>query len=489
MSWIPVETGLRRAAGLVVAAFLGLCSLLIPSVLFAVPVEVTLYPDSARITETVTARLQPSAGGPASAVLSLPGPADPATLTVGCLPAGSCRIEDYRVKRVETPLGPKEAEIEKKAAKGRDEAARTRAAILATEAQIQFWQLQTKAKTKTLADARNMAAAIGQNIRKAGQEKIALEESLRRAEQRLRDMEAERTALPDRRKATWQITASLSGTTAREQTLMVTYHMGGCGWTPSYRIEARPGEGKIRMSFDAELRQASGQDWKDVQVMLAFSDPLKGPATAKTVAAPPPKKGKKARKGAAEKKAVEPVPGKESPPVPADLASAPCATGACGPWTLGKTDIPAGAAVTRNILLETGDESFLYLMESPGGKPVLRSEGRRAWTDRLPAGPALFMIDGAVTGHGRYPEQGGRTFTFGEDPRVTLRAGRGDRRFEVNNGRPEPIRLLWRDERRETEIRSIQPGASAALPPPFPAPPESAGEKPRVPAPASEARK
>ncbi|NPU82970.1 MAG: DUF4139 domain-containing protein [Syntrophaceae bacterium] len=491
------ETKLFRAARFALPFFLGLLVLAGPSSLFAVPIEVTLYPDSARITETVRVKLPSSAGSLASANFTLPGSADPATLTIGCLPAGSCRVEDYQVKRIETPLGAKEVELEKKAAKVRDEAARTRAAILATEAQIQFWQLQTKAKTKTLADARNMAAAIGQNIRKAGQEKSALEDSLRRAEQRLRDVEAERTALPEHRKATWQVTASLSGTAAREQTLTFSYRTGGCGWTPSYRIEARPGEGKIRMSFDAELRQASGQDWKDVRVMLAFPEPSNIPATAtadagtssQKTALPAPKKGKKARKGAAEKKAGEPVPEKESPPTPAAQASTPCATGACGPWSLGKTDVPAGTTVTRNVILETGDGSFLYGMESLAGEPVLQSEERQAWAVRMPAGPALFMIDGAVTGRGRFPEREGRSFTFGHDPRVTLRAVSGGGQFEVNNGRPEPIRLLWRDGRPETEILSIPPGASAALPPPSPAHAGSEWKNQSAPAPAPEVQK
>ncbi len=144
------EKKLYRAARRGFPFFLGLLVLIGPSPLLAVPVEVTLYPDSARITEMVHAKLPSSAGSLASANFTLPGSADPATLTIGCLPAGSCRVEDYQVKRIETPLGPKEAEIEKKAAKLRDEDARIRAAILATESQIQFWQLQTKAKQRPL---------------------------------------------------------------------------------------------------------------------------------------------------------------------------------------------------------------------------------------------------------------------------------------------------------------------------------------------------
>ncbi len=473
MNGNPGEKKPHRTARFAWSLFLGLLVLAGPSPLFAVPIEATLYPESARITEAITARLQPADAGRLSAVFSLPGVADPATLTIGCLPAGSCRIEDYRVKRVETPLGLKEAEIEMKAAKARDEAARIRAAILAAETQIQFWQLQTKAKTKTLADARNMAAAIGQNIRKAGQEKIALEVGLGKVEQRLRDIEAERAALPERRKATWQVTATLSGTAAREQTLGIAYRTGGCGWSPVYRIEAKPGEKKILLSFDAEIRQASGQDWKDVKVMLAFSDPQKGTAEAPAVAAvpprkpdaPPPKKGKKARKSAADVKTSEPVPGKGSPPTPSAPASPPCATGACGPWSLGKTNVPAGAAVTRNVLLETADGSFLYRMESLAGEPVLQAEGRRDWTVRMPAGPARFMIEGAVTGHGRFPEQRDRSLMFGRDPRVALRAGIGSGRIEVNNGRPEPILLLWRDGGPAETTVTIPAGASVVLPP------------------------
>ncbi len=473
MNGSPGEKKPYRTARLAWSVFLGLLVLTGPSPLYAVPIEATLYPESARITEAITARLQPADAGRLSAVFSLPGAADPATLTIGCLPAASCRVEDYRVKRVETPLGLKEAEIEKRAAKARDEAARTRAAILAAETQIQFWQLQTKAKTKTLADARNMAAAIGQNIRKAGQEKIALEESLGKLEQRLRDIEAERAALPERRKATWQVTTTLSGTAAREQTLEIAYRTGGCGWSPVYRIEARPGEQKILLSFDAEIRQASGQDWKDVQVMLAYSDPQKDTAAAAAVAAapslkpdaPPPKKGKKARKSAADAKISKPVSEKEASPVTAAPITASCTIGACGPWSLGKTDIPAGTAVTRNVLRETGNGSFLYRMESIASEPVLQSEGYKTWTVRMPAGPALFMIDGAVTGHGRFLEQEDRSHTFGRDPRVALRAGSGSGRIEVNNGRPEPILLLWRDGGPAETRVTIPAGASVALPP------------------------
>ncbi len=473
MNGKPGKKKRHRTARFAWSLFLGLLVLAGPSALFAVPIEVTLYPESARIAEAIKARLQPADAGRLSTVFSLPGALDPSTLTIGCLPAGSCRVEDYRVKKVETPLGLKESEIEKKAAKARDEAARIRTAILAAETQIQFWQLQTKAKTKTLADARNMAAAIGQNIRKTGREKIALEEGLGKVEQRLRDIEAERAALPERRKAVWEVTATLSGTAAREQTLGIAYRMGGCGWNPVYRIEAKPGEQKIQLSFDAEIRQASGQDWKDVQVMLVFSDPTKGTAAAAAVAAvpslkpdaPPVKKGKKARKSAAGAKVREPVPEKEPSPDPAAPATAPCATGACGPWILGKTDVPAGSAVTRNVLRETGDGSFLYRMESLAGEPILQAEGRPAWTVRMPAGPALFMIDGAVTGHGRFPEQGDRSLMFGRDPRVALLAGSGSGRIEVNNGRSESILLLWPDGGPAETTVAIPAGASVVLPP------------------------
>jgi hypothetical protein len=438
----------------------------------AAPVEAILYPHSALVTENVTVRLQPGDGGMRSAVFTLPGSAMPETMTLGCLPPGSCRIEDFRVRRIETALGPKEAEIEKRAAGLREEAARIRAAIQAVEAQVQFWQLQTKAKTKNLADATNLAAAIGRNIRRAGQEKISLEANLRKAQQRLAENEEEKAALPDRRTVSWQITVFLSGAPVRDQALTYAYRSGSCGWSPVYRIDAAPGNGKVVLSLDAEIRQATGRDWKDVHVILSAPGPVEdrppsaGSAAAPAVPpAPPPETGKKARKAPAKKKAGASAPSAETPAAPSPQAPLPPAATVFGPWSLGKVHLPTGAAVKRNVLRETRDAAFLYRLEPGGETPLLQADALPAGSGGLPAGPAQFLVDGAVAGRGRFPLDAATPVVFGADPRVFLRARARTGRFEVVNGRPEPIRLLWQDGPSAPEDVTVSPGAALAAPP------------------------
>lgn len=119
----------------------------------------------------------------------------------------------------------------------------------------------------------------------------------------------------------------------------------------------------------------------------------------------------------------------------------------------------------RNVIRETGDASFLYLLEPGAEKPVLQSNGRHSWTARMPEGPAMFLIDGSVTGRGRFAAETVNSLPLGADPRVSLRVKSGSARSEVVNGRPGPIRLHWKDGRPSTDVVSIPSGAALTLPP------------------------
>ncbi len=143
-------------------------------------------------------------------------------------------------------------------------------------------------------------------------------------------------------------------------------------------------------------------------------DSIRGSAPSRdTPAAPPAKKGKKSRKASAVKKTATPPPENEMPSTP---AIAPIATAAYGPWSLGKIDVPAGATVRRNVVRETGDASFLYLLEPGAEKPVLQSNGRHSWTAGMPEGPAMFFIDGSGHGSGALFRRDGQLPSLGCRP-------------------------------------------------------------------------
>mgnify|MGYP000175854884 FL=1 len=55
-----------------------------------------------------------------------------------------------------------------------------------------------------------------------------------------------------------------------------SYMLSGCGWSPAYRFDAEPEKGLVRFTQQAEIRQATGQDWKGVHLTLASADPGSG---------------------------------------------------------------------------------------------------------------------------------------------------------------------------------------------------------------------
>lgn len=55
-----------------------------------------------------------------------------------------------------------------------------------------------------------------------------------------------------------------------------SYMLSGCGWSPAYRFDAEPEKGLVSFTQQAEIRQATGQDWKGVHLTLASADPGSG---------------------------------------------------------------------------------------------------------------------------------------------------------------------------------------------------------------------
>jgi uncharacterized protein (TIGR02231 family) len=57
---------------------------------------------------------------------------------------------------------------------------------------------------------------------------------------------------------------------------------GAASWSPYYELRARPGDGKVEVSYFARLEQRSGEDWERVKVVLSTTTP------AGDIAAPVP---------------------------------------------------------------------------------------------------------------------------------------------------------------------------------------------------------
>ena len=55
--------------------------------------------------------------------------------------------------------------------------------------------------------------------------------------------------------------------------ISVTYLVSNAAWQPSYTVRGDPDKGALTLEFDAIVRQATGEDWTDVELMLSTAQP------------------------------------------------------------------------------------------------------------------------------------------------------------------------------------------------------------------------
>jgi len=247
--------------------------LLLPISSMATVKEVTLFPNSTKISETATINPQCTKGKCIS-VITLPPQADPESLVVSLPPQSRVKIEDARTKPIQVQDDARIAELRKQISGLESEKREKQSKLQALDAQLQFWQAQTKAKTKTVADSYKLADAIGKNVRRDHQEKLTIETHWGKIEKNIKNLQEELNQAAGHKETAWEIILTLSGSNQNEITLSYTYSLAGCGWLPLYRVEALPTDKSVSFSWEAEIWQSSGEDWKQVQLNVATLQPV-----------------------------------------------------------------------------------------------------------------------------------------------------------------------------------------------------------------------
>lgn len=137
----------------------------------------------------------------------------------------SATIEDISWRRISSPQDEELIKsLKKKIDTLKEERIRTQSSIKSLETQIQFWQMQTKAKFKTLSDAANMSAALGKNIKKAMIDKLSLEPELEKTDKRIAQLQEGLQAAGGKRETAWEFKILLLGTQGNDLTLRHLYH-------------------------------------------------------------------------------------------------------------------------------------------------------------------------------------------------------------------------------------------------------------------------
>ena len=436
-----------------------------PSRIAAAPVEVTLFPASAQIVEKARLKVAPD-GDLKKAVFQLPAQADPDSLVTRVDAGGKIRIVDQTWRRIERIDDDRIRDLRKQIETLKGERNQVQSALRALEMQIQFWQMQTKAKVKSITDAAGYASAIGKNIRKAYEDKLAREPELDKLNARIKTLEEALNSAAGKKDTIWEVTLLLSGLpTAAEISVAYSYNLAGCGWSPLYRLEARPEKGQILFTWEAEIWQSSGQDWKQVALRLATLQPA--PAIAPPDLPPwviQPRQAVVFRSAARKNIRAEAMTAPEGSEDAMGEAAAPAPresrSSTFSLWELGKITLSAGARQRVKVQEEAWPVEFVHLIR-PGlsGKAFVQALLNFPESLDIPSGMAIFLLDGAILGKRRFGFTGkeGALF-FGEDPFVSakvelLTKQSGEKTFLVDR---QTYRWEWRTEienKRNTAVR------------------------------------
>jgi uncharacterized protein (TIGR02231 family) len=395
--------------------------LIFPISAMATVKEVTLFPNSAKISET--AKINPHCDkGKCISVMTLPSQADPESLVVSLPPQSHLKIEDVQIKQVQAQDEVKIAELRKKIAGLQDERKEKQAKLQALEAQIQFWQAQTKAKTKTVADSYKLADAIGKNIRMSNQEKFTIETKLEQIDKNIKKLQEELNQSAGKKETAWETTIITSGAGQNEVYFSYTYSLAGCGWLPLYRIEALPAGKIVSFSWETEVWQSSGEDWKQVQLNVATLQPVinVNPPEMPAWIIKPRVLYKTPRKK--DVAAVSLMQKEESDNESLGAAPAETQNTSYSVWSLGKKNIPAGNRQRLKIKDESWPAEFLFLARpSINPQAFVRAQVKLEHPAQIPPGQAIFVIDGAILGKREFSFAGseGELF-FGTTPLISV---------------------------------------------------------------------
>jgi len=245
------------------------------------PVAVTVYPDSALVERSGEAKC-----GRGQVTVAVPGvPADVDDLSVRCDVAGPAGTRFYgvRVSRIFSP------EVTEPRARGlldqiqvlmeRKEDLADR--ITARKAEMEILTSLGKESAKGGANVGNIA----ESTKGVGTRLAVLMSESRKDDREMRELDKKITTLRAELGQTGQITresktveADLELPSDGTVKIGLAYLVRRCGWTPVYdlRLDTGGKKPKLNLSFAANIRQGTGEDWDGVNLVVSTARPSEG---------------------------------------------------------------------------------------------------------------------------------------------------------------------------------------------------------------------
>ena len=245
---------------------------------------VTVYPDGATVTRTITIDLPQ--GDTTLVARDFPPGLDTASLRVEGETAAPVTIGaiDARAPRPERP--PTAPELEKRLQGLKDQRAALDDQIGAETARKKFAErfaaetpfgLGEKGEARPLSDWRAAFSAVAEEIKSANEAIRTLRLKQRDIDLEIRQTEAALQANPARK---MEVRIDLAANAASHATFRVSYTVRGARWAPLYdaRLDSGTRERKpaLELIRRAEIVQQTGEDWQDVALTVSTVRTAKG---------------------------------------------------------------------------------------------------------------------------------------------------------------------------------------------------------------------
>jgi uncharacterized protein (TIGR02231 family) len=244
---------------------------------------VTVYPDGATVTRMI--EFNAPQGETTLIASDLPTSLDPASIRLDAAAAPGVTVAGVDTRVVRVGAGEPDATLEAKLESLRDARAAIDAQLAALKVKKGF--IERVALSTDLAGGKDGEAAPGPDVLRTawnavGDDLGAVNEAMRLAEVRMRGidrdiarLQAEQEGRPQGEERT-ELRITLSSDAPVNGHILVSYVVGQASWQPLYDAHLDTRKGSLEIVRRARIRQATGEDWKDVALTVSTARALAG---------------------------------------------------------------------------------------------------------------------------------------------------------------------------------------------------------------------
>jgi uncharacterized protein (TIGR02231 family) len=249
---------------------------------------VTVYPDGATVTRAIDYEVP---AGEATLVLSdLPARLDQASLRLEGVEGAGVSIGGVDARVVTTPTPGPDAALAAAIEEAQDRRNAIAGEIAALKTKKGF--IERIAKSGDLFSGSEKGAhPVDASFLRAtwtviGEDLASVNEAVRLAEVRARDVDLELARLAERRdgrpqsEQRMQLRMTLSSDVPAKGRLRVSYVIGGASWTPLYDARLDPLAGRLEIVRRAQISQSTGEDWAGVALTVSTARARAGASVA-----------------------------------------------------------------------------------------------------------------------------------------------------------------------------------------------------------------